>query len=70
MTTEPVAYTLANAIAASGIGRTRLYELLAAGTIEARKAGTRTLILGDSLRSYLASLPRADIRVKPSKRAA
>jgi hypothetical protein len=41
---------------------THLYELIGAGKIEARKSGRKTIILDESLRGYLASLPRADIR--------
>ena len=57
-----LAYTIADAAKASGIGRTTLYELIGAGKIEARKVGNRTLIPAESLRSCLASLPAADIR--------
>jgi excisionase family DNA binding protein len=57
-----LAYTIADAAKASGLGRTSLYELIGAGKLEARKAGNRTLIPADSLRAYLASLPAADIR--------
>jgi hypothetical protein len=45
-----------------GLGATKLYELIGAGVLDARKAGARTLITGDSLRRYVASLPKADIR--------
>ncbi len=53
----PLAYTVQDACKAAGLGRTTLYELIAAGRVRAMKAGTRTLIEADSLRSYLASLP-------------
>ncbi len=53
----PLAYTVPDACKAAGLGRTTLYELIAAGRVRAMKAGTRTLIEADSLRSYLASLP-------------
>jgi hypothetical protein len=42
----------------TGIGRTKLYEEINAGRIEAVKAGSRTLILVASLRDYVAGLPR------------
>jgi excisionase family DNA binding protein len=60
--TEPLAYTVADAKATTGLGTTKIYELLAVGRLQAVKAGRRTLITGDSLRSYIASLPPADIR--------
>jgi len=43
----------------SGLGRTKLYQLIAQGKITALKCGSRTLILTDSLETYIASLPRA-----------
>lgn len=55
---EVLALTVPEARRVSGMGRTALYEALARGEIEAVKRGTRTLILTDSLRSYLARLPR------------
>ena len=48
-----------------GPHRTKLYELIKEGRILARKCGSRTLIDGDSLRAYLASLP-----VLPARKAA
>jgi excisionase family DNA binding protein len=53
----PLAYTVPDACKAAGLGRTTLYELIAAGRVRAMKAGTRTLIEAESLRSYLDSLP-------------
>jgi hypothetical protein len=59
----PATFTIEGAIDFSGLTRSRLYELMGTGQVEARKAGRRTLLVGDSLRAYLANLPRADIRV-------
>ncbi len=56
-----LAYTVLDAAKASGLGRSTLYELIAAQKIEARKCGARTLILAESLRRYIASLPAASI---------
>jgi excisionase family DNA binding protein len=53
----PLAYTVPDACKAAGLGRTTLYELIAAGRVRAMKAGTRTLVEAESLRRYLASLP-------------
>lgn len=49
-----------------GLGRTRIYELIAAGRLDARKAGTKTLITGESIMAYGASLPPAPIASKPA----
>lgn len=47
------------ACAISGCGRTKLYQLIAQGLLDARKLGRRTLITDESLRRFLASLPPA-----------
>jgi excisionase family DNA binding protein len=57
----PIAYTLASACAALGVGRTRLYELISQGKIEARACGGRTLIPAQSLLDFVASLPAAPV---------
>jgi excisionase family DNA binding protein len=54
-----LAYTVPEAVSASGIGRTRLYELIRNQRLEARKMGRRMLIPADALRALLASLPAA-----------
>lgn len=51
------AFTVADAVRASGLSRTRLYEALAAGDLKARKAGRRTLIARSDLEAFLAALP-------------
>ena len=40
----------------SGLGRTKLYELLKSGELPARKLGKRTLILHADLEAFLAGL--------------
>lgn len=67
--TEVIAMTIDEAMRASGIGRTRIYELMGRGEIAARKCGSRTLILGDSLRAYIANLQPADITTGRDKAA-
>lgn len=41
-----------------GVGRTKLYELIQSGDIEAFKLGRRTLIRTDSVRNFMDRLPR------------
>jgi hypothetical protein len=43
-----------------GFGRTKLYELIAAGKVEARKLGARTLVRTASVRDFLDNAPRAE----------
>lgn len=50
---EPLAYSVADACRVSSIGRTRLYQLIGEGRLEARKVGKRTLIPAASLRALI-----------------
>lgn len=52
----PIAITIPEAVKASGLSRSRLYEALK-NELPARKAGRRTLIMVADLEAYLASLP-------------
>ena len=52
----PLAYTIAEAVKATGITRTRLYEELKAGRLTAKKSGRRTLILRASIETWLENL--------------
>ncbi|MBK9585805.1 MAG: helix-turn-helix domain-containing protein [Alphaproteobacteria bacterium] len=42
--------------AATGLGRTKLYQLINAGELKARKIGKRTIILQDDLNQFLSNL--------------
>jgi hypothetical protein len=53
----PLTYTVKRAVADTGYSRARLYELMAEGKFDVRKDGRKTLIIGQSLREYLAGLP-------------
>jgi hypothetical protein len=61
MNNEPLAYRVTDACRIAGIGTTKLYELIGARVLDARKLGSRTLIMGESLRNYVKELPKADI---------
>lgn len=52
-TMEPLAVSVDEAARISGIGRTKLYNLLTSGAIKSRKVGTRRLVIVWSLRAYL-----------------
>ena len=51
---EPLAYSIKGAMAATSLGRARLYQLIKEGKLESRKLGRRTVILADSLRRLTA----------------
>jgi hypothetical protein len=50
---DAFAFTVDDACAMSGLGRTKLYELRAAGALHFRKVAGRTLVDGASLRRLL-----------------
>ena len=52
----PIAVTIPDAVKATGLSRTSIYEAMKRG-LPARKAGRRTLIMVADLEAYLASLP-------------
>lgn len=54
---SPLAVTIPDAVKATGMSRTSIYEALKRGDLIARKAGRRTLISFADLEAYLASLP-------------
>lgn len=56
---EPLAAPIAAACRYSGLTRSEIYRRLATGDICAVKSGARTLILMDSLRAHIKSLPAA-----------
>ena len=64
---ERVTTTLAETARLTGLSRSELYRLLAQGRLRAVKANRRTLILWDSVREYLDSLPSATFRGPASR---
>lgn len=51
-----LSYTIDEACALIGVGRTKLYEALDSGELPAKKWGKRTLILKADLKSFLETL--------------
>lgn len=49
----PLAYSINEASRATSLGRTRLYQLIAAGQLKAIKIGNRTLIPAHALHKLL-----------------
>jgi len=58
-----LAYTVVEACAAIPCSRTKLYELIATGCLDARKEGRTTVITAESLQVYCNARPKAEIRV-------
>ena len=53
----PLAVTIPQAVAATGLSRSAIYVALKEKRLTGRKAGRRTLIPYNQLEAYLASLP-------------
>jgi excisionase family DNA binding protein len=64
---RPRVYTVPGACRELGCGKSKLYEMIGEGAIDARKSGGTTLILAESIDRYLSTLPPADIRTRPRK---
>lgn len=57
MNLEPIALGVKDAAAFIGLSKSRLYELIATGDIEARKLGHRTVVPTASLRAFVEAAP-------------
>lgn len=54
-----LAFGIAEAVQATDVGRSRLYEEIRAGKLKTFKIGNRTLIAADDLMAWLESYRRA-----------
>lgn len=52
--------TICNVVDRFAIGRTKLFELIRKGDIEAFKLGRRTLVRTESVRAFIDRLPRVN----------
>jgi len=59
---DQLAHRIPDAAKRIGISRSSLYELIAAGRLDARKVAGRTVITDASLRRLLDTAPAAPIR--------
>lgn len=50
------ALSIDETMSATGIGRTKLYELINAGELKAKKIGKRTIVLKADLEEFLSNL--------------
>jgi hypothetical protein len=65
-TIEPLLCSIAAATAIIGRGQSFIYDAVARGILKAVKSDGRTLLVVESLKSYVASLPPA--KLKPDNR--
>lgn len=50
---DPITVTIDGAKKATGLGNTKIYELIAEGKLQAVKVGRRTLVRTDSIRALM-----------------
>jgi excisionase family DNA binding protein len=48
-----IAYSVAEAVKVTGIGRTTLYAAIKSGRLQTRKIGRRRIVIADQLRAWL-----------------
>ena len=54
---EPEALSIAQACAVTGLGKTKIYELIDSRTLKTRRLGRRRLVLRRDLQEFLQTLP-------------
>ena len=52
---EPITVTIEGAKRATGLGHTKIYELIGSGKLQTVKIGRRTLVKTDSIRALVAA---------------
>jgi excisionase family DNA binding protein len=57
---EPVTLRVNDAGSALGLSRSKVYDLIAAGKLEAVKLGGRTLVTASSIRALVDASPRME----------
>lgn len=64
---SPFGLSIANAVRATGnsVSRTRLFELIKTGEVDARKIGRRTVVMTASLEAYLLRQPQVARTSRP-----
>jgi excisionase family DNA binding protein len=56
-TSDRAAFSVAEVISRTGLGRDKVYGLIRDGQLVARKVGRRTLVVSSDLEKFLTSLP-------------
>jgi len=54
-TSEPISVRIPEAVRITGLSKSKIYQLIASGDIEAAKVGRATVVFVDSLRTFLRS---------------
>jgi excisionase family DNA binding protein len=70
-TIEPISIRISEAVRVTGLSKSKIYQLIASGDIEAAKVGRATVVLVESLKSFLRSQrkrPRAETTISKMKK--
>ena len=69
VTGRRIAFSISEAAALTSICRSKLYDAIARGELEALKDGKRTIITAAAIQKYMENLPRLTLN-RPSERDA
>lgn len=67
--TEKPAWSIPRLCDDFDLSRSKVYELIAVGTLTARKEGAKTLVDGESVRAWYESLPAAAVKPRAGQEA-
>lgn len=56
--TERLLYSVEEAIVLIGLGKTKVYQLISSGELEAVKCGRRTLVTAQAVQKWISQLPK------------
>jgi hypothetical protein len=68
MEVEPLLVSIPQTTQFIGRCTATVYDLIGAGVLDARKSDGRTLVTMDSIKLYVAKLPKAEIAPRPKRK--
>ena len=68
MEIEPLLVSISQTCQLVGRCTATIYELLGSGQLEAKKSDNRTLVTMESIKRYVATLPKAEVAARPKRK--
>ena len=68
MEVEPLLLSIPQTSQTVGRCVATIYELIGAGVLDARKSDGRTLVTMESIKRYVAELPKAEVAPRPKRK--
>jgi hypothetical protein len=68
MEIEPLLLSIPQTAQSIGRCNATVYDLIGSGQLEAVKSDSRTLVTSESIRRYVANLPKAEIAPRPVRK--